>query len=68
MKETGNVDKPFIISEIGAGAIYGYRNENSCKWSEERQAEILEKQLTASLEDDDVCGLFIWQFCDARVD
>lgn len=68
MKETGNGNKPFIISEIGAGAIYGYRNENSCKWSEERQAEILEKQLTASLEDDDVCGLFIWQFCDARVD
>lgn len=68
MKETGNENKPLIISEIGAGAIYGYRNENNCKWSEERQAEILEKQLTATLEDKDVCGLFIWQFSDVRVD
>ena len=36
MKETGNENKPFIISEIGAGAIYGYRNENHCKWSDGR--------------------------------
>lgn len=68
MKETGTDNKPFIISEIGAGAIYGYRNENKCKWSEERQAEILEKQLTTTLEDDDVCGVFVWQFSDVRVD
>lgn len=68
MKETGNENKPFIISETGAGAIYGYRNENHCKWSEERQAEILEQQLTTAFEDSDICGVFIWQFCDVRVD
>lgn len=68
MEETNNSNKPLIISEIGAGGIYGYRNENKCKWSEERQAEILEKQLSSSLEDEDVCGVFVWQFCDCRVD
>ena len=49
MHQTQNGNKPLIISEIGAGGIYGYRNENKCKWSEERQAEILEKQLTDTL-------------------
>ncbi len=68
MNQTQNSNKPLIISEIGAGAIYGYRNENKCKWSEERQAEILEKQITAVLDDKDVCGVFVWQFCDCRVD
>lgn len=68
MNRTQNGNKPLIISEIGAGAIYGYRNENKCKWSEERQAEILEKQITAVLDDKDVCGVFVWQFCDCRVD
>ena len=66
--ETGNSEKPFIISEIGAGAIYGYRSETNCKWSEERQAEILDAQLTDVLADPDVTGVFIWQFSDVRVD
>jgi len=68
VEQTSNQNKPLIISEIGAGAIYGYRNENKCKWSEERQAVILEKQLTSTLDDKDVCGVFVWQFCDCRVD
>lgn len=68
MNDTQNGDKPLIISEIGAGAIYGYRNENECKWSEERQAKILREQLTMCLEDEDVCGVYVWQFCDCRVD
>lgn len=66
-KHNGN-NKPFIISEIGAGAIYGYRSETVCKWSEERQAQILDEQLSAVLANEDVCGVFIWQFCDVRVD
>lgn len=68
MTETQNGEKPLIISEIGAGAIYGYRNENECKWSEEGQAKILEAQLTACLEDEDICGVYVWQFADCRVD
>lgn len=65
---SGNGEKPFIISEIGAGAIYGFRSDTGCKWSEERQAQILDRQLEAVLSDDDICGVFIWQFCDCRVD
>lgn len=66
--ETGNGNKPLIISEIGAGGIYGFRSDIHAKWSEERQAQILEEQLDAVLNDEDVCGVFIWQFSDVRVD
>lgn len=67
-ESTGNGDKPFIVSEIGAGGIYGYRTDSECKWSEERQAKILDKQLEVTLSDEDISGVFIWQFSDVRVD
>ena len=66
--KTGNENKPFIVSEIGAGGIYGYRTDSECKWSEEGQARILDKQLEVVLSDEDITGVFIWQFCDVRVD
>ncbi|MCM1232101.1 MAG: beta-glucuronidase [Ruminococcus flavefaciens] len=66
--ETGNGEKPFIISEIGAGAVYGFRSDTQCHWSEEYQAFCLEKQLEATLSDPDISAVFIWQFCDIRVD
>jgi len=66
-KETAGKGKPFLITEVGAGAIYGYRTPAKVKWSEEYQAEALEKQLTAILKCEDVSGVYIWQFCDCRV-
>lgn len=68
VKKLGSGDKPFLISEIGAGGIYGYRNDTESKWTEERQAEILSKQLEAVLKDEEIAGVFLWQFCDCRVD
>lgn len=59
--------KPFLITEIGAGAIYGYRTPAMCKWSEEYQAKALEDQITAVLEQEGCSGIFIWQFCDVRI-
>lgn len=59
--------KPFLITEIGAGAIYGYRTPAMCKWSEEYQAKALENQITAVLEQESCSGIFIWQFCDVRI-
>ena len=68
VEKTGNGNKPFIVSEIGAGAIYGYRTDYECKWSEERQSSILDEQLSVALSKEDVTGIFIWQFSDVRVD
>ena len=59
--------KPFLITEVGAGAIYGYRTPEKVKWSEEYQAQAIEKQLTAILSHGGTSGVYLWQFCDCRV-
>lgn len=64
---TESKGKPFLVSEIGAGAIYGYRTPSHAKWSEEYQAEVLEQQITAVFEQEGCSGIYIWQFCDCRV-
>ena len=67
VQSTAGKGKPFLISEIGAGAISGYRASHRPKWSEERQSDILKEQLTAVLNFEQASGVFIWQFCDGRV-
>ncbi|MCM1026990.1 MAG: hypothetical protein NC432_11175 [Roseburia sp.] len=67
VQTTEGAGKPFLISEIGAGAIPGWHAPGNPKWSEERQAEILQKQLKAVLSHEETSGVFIWQFCDCRV-
>ena len=66
-EETGGSGKPFLITEVGAGAIYGYRTPEKVKWSEEYQAQALEKQLSAIFSQEGCSGVYIWQFCDCRV-
>lgn len=65
--ESEGSGKPFLVTEIGAGAIYGFRSHTLCKWSEEYQAKALEDQITAVLEQEGCSGIFIWQLCDVRV-
>ena len=59
--------KPFLVTEIGAGAIYGYRTPSMAKWSEEYQARTLENQIIAVLEQKGCSGYLYWQFCDVRI-
>ena len=66
-RETDGRGKPFMITEVGAGGIYGYRHPSHVKWTEEYQAEALEKQLDAILAHPDCTGVYIWQFCDIRI-
>jgi len=67
IKKSGGEGKPIIVSEFGAAAIYGYRDRSRCKWSEERQADIIEESLDVYMNDENVTGVFIWQFADCRV-
>lgn len=67
VQDCGGAGKPLIISEIGAGALYGYRDPAGSKWSEERQREILLEQVRALLAHPHVAGFFLWQFCDCRI-
>ena len=66
-EETDGAGKPFLVTETGAGGLYGYRAAHKPKWSEEYQAEALEKQLNAILSFPGCSGVYIWQFCDIRV-
>lgn len=66
-RESEGSGKPFLVTEIGAGAIYGFRSHTLCKWSEEYQAKALEDQITAVLEQEGCSGILIWQLCDVRV-
>lgn len=59
--------KPFMISEVGAGGIYAFRDTSHDVWSEELQAEILKKQVNEIFACESCVGLYIWQFCDVRV-
>lgn len=59
-------DKPYMISETGASAIYGHRDPYRVRWSEEYQAELVTEVCDIILPDDRYCGLCFWHFCDAR--
>ncbi len=65
--QTGGAGKPVIVSEFGAAAMYGYRDRGRCKWSEERQADIIRENLEVYREDERITGVFIWQFADCKV-
>ena len=69
-EETQGSGKPFLITETGADALYGYRTPYHVKWSEEYQQTALRNQLTAVsrlVEERRCIGVFLWQFCDVRV-
>lgn len=66
-EESEGTGKPFLITEVGAGAVYGYRTPTQVKWSEEYQAKALEHQLSAILSKEECCGVYIWQYADVRV-
>lgn len=52
MIKSGAQNKPILVSEFGAAAIYGYRDRSRCKWSEERQADVIRENLEVYLFDD----------------
>lgn len=65
---SGHAQKPLIISEIGAGAVPGWRDNHHDRWTEQYQARLLETVIRHMFFDRSrFCGLAIWQFCDLRV-
>lgn len=66
LKAEGQAAKPFIISEMGAGAIYGWRDELEAHWSEQYQAAYLGILARRVVADERIAGVAIWQFCDGR--
>lgn len=66
MTEHALSDKPFLLSEIGAGAIYGWRDPVCAHWSEEYQQEYLRIVCQEVVDNDAIVGVAIWHFCDVR--
>ena len=66
MNTHGVADRPFIISEIGAGAIYGWNDPHATFWTEAYQADLLDVVCAKCDHDPRINGLIIWQFCDSR--
>ncbi len=58
-KELGFEHKPVVMSEFGCAAIYGDHTFTNVRWTEEYQAEMLSKALTAFHNDPMVCGFYI---------
>ena len=56
-----------VISEIGAGAMYGFHSaEPFVPWSEEYQSEFTRQVVEAVLGDDRWSGFMLWVFCNAN--
>lgn len=67
MEETGNGEKPMIISEYGGGGVYNFHDVMHVKWSEEYQAELIKKVTGELFASQMLAGVFVWQFCDTRI-
>ncbi len=66
LRQLGLGDKPYLISEIGAGAIYGWRDPICAHWSEEYQRDYLEIVCREVVTNEAIAGVALWQFCDCR--
>lgn len=64
----GYGDKPVIMSEFGAAALYGNSSFNNHKWSMEYQSDIIEEVVCDCIDENGVCGALVWHFCDAASD
>lgn len=68
LEQSGGAGKPILISECGAGAVYGYRGFSEVKWTEDYQAKLLGELIETFTTRADVSGIILWQYADCRVD
>eukprot|EP00929_Paragymnodinium_shiwhaense_P025266 TRINITY_DN15332_c0_g1_i1.p1 TRINITY_DN15332_c0_g1~~TRINITY_DN15332_c0_g1_i1.p1 ORF type:complete len:698 (-),score=106.62 TRINITY_DN15332_c0_g1_i1:94-2187(-) len=61
-------EKPLLITEAGAGGLYGYRGQSDRKWTEDYHSLLVQTHLRSVLENPLIAGISIWQFADIPVD
>lgn len=59
-------NKPFIIGEIGAEALYGWHDPHNDFFTEEYQAAYLSRAISEYLANPRLSGITLWHFSDAR--
>jgi beta-glucuronidase len=60
------LDKPVILSEFGAGALYGKHGDSETRFSEEYQANIFEQQIVMAKQIHNLVGMTPWVLMDFR--
>ena len=66
LKEMGVDNKPIVMSEFGTGSIFGNKTFEELRWSENYQVEFYKHTLELFLNDEDISGVYLWQFSDIR--
>lgn len=59
-------DKPIIVSEFGAGALFGLRGDKDERWTEEYQENVFEHQLGMVQRIPNFVGMTPWVLMDFR--
>ena len=59
-------DKPVIISEFGAGALYGKHGDDLTRWTEEYQANVYRHQVNMLRKVSFIKGMTPWILIDFR--
>jgi beta-glucuronidase len=59
-------EKPLIVSEFGAGALYGYHGDADTRWTEEYQANFHEHQIKMIKQIPNLAGVSPWLLMDFR--
>ena len=57
---------PIIMSEFGGAGIKGVTSFDGQMWTENYQEELLKEAIEAYLGSGEICGTYIWQYCDAN--
>lgn len=68
LEARGAAGKPLILSEIGAAALYGWRDAHEKHYSEQYQAKVLAEAIRIVRSRPRWSGIAIWQFCDVRTE
>ena len=56
--------KPIVFTEFGAEGIAGLHGLSTKMWSEEYQADLIERHLILAEQKPYICGMQIWNFAD----
>ena len=62
----GQGHKPLIMSEFGAGAVFGHHTFDNIPWTEEYQANLLRNCIKDYFDRPECIGALVWQYCDIR--
>ncbi|CAK9100905.1 unnamed protein product [Durusdinium trenchii] len=59
-------EKPFFISETGAGGLFEWKNQTDAYWTLKYQQEVIDRDVDVALENANVSGLTLWHFFDFK--